>query len=305
MRIVFMGTPEFAVPSLKRLISDGHEIAGVYTKPDMPKNRGMKLTYSPVKEYSLTENLPIYQPQGFKLYSDVENVKALSPELIVVVAYGKLLPQAVLDIPTGGCVNIHASILPKYRGAAPIQRAVLNGDAQTGVTSMRLAAELDAGDIIGIIKTDIKPFETSGQLSARLSELGAELLSRTVHSIESGTAVYTEQEHEKATYAPMLTREMSPIDWTSPHNKIINQVCGLIPWPVATADLGGSTFKIYEVRPAGYKTDIKPGSIVKTGSQGIDICCGDGEALTITQLQAPGGKRMKAADYIRGHSIDF
>lgn len=298
-----MGTPEFAVPALMRLVEDGHEIAAVYTKPDMPKNRGMKLTISPVKEYSLTQNISVLQPQSFSISSEFESVKELAPELIVVVAYGKLLPQAILDIPKYGCVNIHASILPKYRGAAPIQRAVLSGETVTGVTAMRIAAELDAGDIIDTVKTQIYPFETSEQLSKRLSELGAELISQTVQKIENGTAVYTAQEHDKATYAKMLSRELSPIDWTKPRNEIINQVRGLMPWPVATSVINDVNYKVYEVRPADYSTELPPGTVVATGDKGIDISCLGGEVLTITVLQAAGSKRMPAVDYLRGHKI--
>lgn len=303
MRIVFMGTPEFAVPSLRRLYEDGHEIAGVYTKVDTPKSRGMKVGISPVKEYALAHNLPIYQPASFSLYSDVETVKALNPELIVVVAYGMILPQSVLDIPPYGCVNVHASILPKFRGAAPIQRAILGGEQETGVTAMKIVKKLDAGDIIDIMTTRIKPFESSAELSTRLSMLGAELISKTVKNIADGTATYTPQDDDKATYAHMLSKDMSPIDWARPVSEIINHVYGLIPWPVATAELGGEKIKIFEIKPAGYKTDLPAGSVVSTGKNGIDISCRDGEVLTIVTLQAAGGKRMSAADYLRGHPM--
>lgn len=303
MRIVFMGTPDFAVYGLRALYEKGHEICAVYTKPDMPGNRGMKLILPPVKEYALENGLPVMQPLGFKDEDTLSTLESLAPELIVVVAYVKILPQRVLDLPKYGCINVHGSLLPKYRGAAPIQRAVLNGEAETGVTTMYLSAGMDEGDIIDMKKTEIGPFETSGQLYERLAILGAELLLETVEKIENGTAPRIPQDNGQATYAPMLTKELSPIDWNKTAGGILNQVRGLNPWPVATAELNGTIFKIFEIGLTGKKTDLTPGSIVGAGELGLEVSCGGGEVVVITKLQAPGKKQMAATDYLRGHPL--
>ncbi len=304
MRIVYMGTPPIAVTCLNRLVQDGHEIVGVYTKPDTPKNRGMKMTYSEVKTYALEHNLPVYQPQTFKDDAVVETLRALQPELIVAVAYGKILPQRVLDIPPYGCINIHASILPQLRGAAPIQWAVLNGFDETGVTAMYMSAGMDEGDMIAVKKTAILPDETSEALTARLAELGAELLSETVHAAEAGTIQAVPQDAAQATYAPMLTKALSPIDWTKTCRQIQDQVRGLIPWPVATTELQGKRFKIFAVEPAENGAGKAPGTLLALDKRGLVIACQDG-ALRITELQAEGGKRMRAPDYFRGHPIEI
>ena len=304
MRIVFMGTPAIAATCLKRLLKTEHEIVGVYTKPDTPKNRGMKLSVSEVKALAAEHALPVYQPATFKEDSVVSELAALRPDPICVVAYGKILPQRVLEIPKYGCVNIHASILPQLRGSAPVQWAVLNGLDETGVTAMYMAAEMDAGDIIEIRKTPIDPFENAQSLLDRLAGIGAELLCDTLRAVEAGTARRTPQDGTKATFAPMLTKALCPIDWTKTMRQITDHVRGLDPWPVATAELAGTHFKIYSVRPTEKKSEKAPGTPVALTKRALEVVCGDG-VLEVLQLQADGGKRMRAADYFRGHPIEL
>lgn len=303
MKLVYMGTPDIARVCLQWLHESGFEIAGVYTKPDTPKNRGMKLAQSEVKEYALSVGLPVYQPATFKDDAAYEELKALAPDLIVVVAYGKILPQRVLDIPKYGCINMHASILPALRGAGPVQWSILNHFDETGVTAMYLTAGMDEGDIIEIRRTPIEPMETGSELMARLAGIAAELACDTVRAIENGTATRTPQDHSRATYAPMLSKDMSPIDWTQTPREIIDHVRGLIPWPVATAELDGKKFKIFRIERTQQTTDRAPGTLLALTKRGLMVACGGGEVLVITQLQAEGGKRMSAADYFRGHPI--
>lgn len=302
MRILFMGTPDFAVASLRRLVEDGHEICGVFTQPDKPKNRGMKMTFSPVKEYALTQNLPVFQPVTMKDGTALETCRQLAPELIVVAAYGRILPEELLQVPPYGSINVHSSVLPKYRGAAPINWAILNGEQETGVTIMYMAKELDAGDIIHCLKTPIDPEETAQELTERLALLGAQALAETVELLQTGKAVRTPQDHSAQTYAPMLSKALSPMDWNRPALALHNQVRGLIPWPCASTVLGGKQVKVFRTELGG-KTAAAPGTVVAAGKQGIEVACGDGQTLRITQLQAEGGKRMAAADYLRGHSV--
>ena len=303
MRVVFMGTPQIAADGLSRLIADGCDLVGGYTKPDMPKNRGMKLAMSEVKEVALVASLPVYQPATFRDDAAVEELRALRPDVIAVVAYGKILPQRVLDIPKLGCINIHTSILPALRGSAPAQWAILNGLDETGVTAMYLSAGMQEGDIIEIRTTPIEPLENTTALLARLAAIGAPLLSDTLHAIEAGTATRTPQDPSKATLAPMLSKELSPIDWTKSVRHIVDQVRGLDPWPVATAELGGTEFKIYRVEYADQKTEKAPGSLVALTKKGLLVACQDGNTVLVRELQAKGGKRMPAPDYFRGHPI--
>ena len=306
MRILFMGTPEFAVASLKRLVEDGHEICGVFTQPDKPKNRGHKLAFSPVKEYAITQNLAVYQPLKMRDGEAYSIVESLNPELIVVAAYGKLLPEDILNFPRYGSINVHSSLLPKYRGAAPINWAILDGEQETGVSIMYMAKELDAGDVILQKTTPIGDDEDAQMLTTRLAELGAEALSETVLALADGTATRTPQEHEKHTYASMLSKEMSPIQWTRSAHEIGCQIRGLIPWPCATTDIiNGETIKIYVAEETGEATPSQPGTIVAANKKGIDIACGDGKVLRIKELQAQGGKRMAAAAYLLGHPIQL
>ena len=303
MRIVFMGTPDFAAASLKKLIDEKYDIAAVFTQPDKPRDRGMKLSYSPVKELALENNIPVYQPTKLRDGTATELIKSLRPDILVVVAYGRILPDDMLEVPKYGAINVHASLLPKYRGAAPIQWAVLNGDKTTGVTTMYLASEMDTGDIIYTSETEIGEFETSGELFDRLMVMGAELLDRTLRDIEAGTAPRTQQDHSKASYVKMLDKSLSPIEWAKTPREIIKQIYGLQPWPVATAELDGKVFKIYSAEYTQNKTVKAPGSVVSAGKKGIEIACLGGETLLITELQAAGKKRMKASDYLLGHPI--
>lgn len=303
MRIVFMGTPDFAAASLKKLIDEKYDIAAVFTQPDKPRDRGMKLSYSPVKELALENNIPVYQPTKLRDGTATELIKSLRPDILVVVAYGRILPDDMLEVPKYGAINVHASLLPKYRGAAPIQWAVLNGDKITGVTTMYLASEMDTGDIIYTSETEIGEFETSGELFDRLMVMGAELLDRTLRDIEAGTAPRTPQDHSKASYVKMLDKSLSPIEWAKTPREIIKQIYGLQPWPVATAELDGKVFKIYSAEYTQNKTVKAPGSVVSAGKKGIEIACIGGETLLITELQAAGKKRMKASDYLLGHPI--
>lgn len=305
MRIVFMGTPDFAVQTLKRLVEDRWDIAAVYTQPDKPKNRGMKLIPTPVKEYALTQNIPVYQPQSCKDEAVLQQLRDLEPDVIVVAAYGKLLPQALLDIPRVAIINVHSSILPQYRGAAPINWAILNGDTTTGVSIQYMVQELDAGDILLVKETAIDPEEDAGQLYDRLAVMGGEAASEALRQLRDGTATRTPQQYgPQYQYASMLSREMSPIDFARPAQTIIDQIRGLIPWPCATTDVAGTRWKVYKAHLGG-ETAKAPGTILSADKAGIAVACGDGRSIVITQLQADGGKRMAAADYLRGHPISI
>ena len=305
MKLVFMGTPDIARTCLEKIYEAGHQIVGVYTKPDTPKNRGMKLSMSSVKEYALSVGLPVFQPQSFREESAVEELRSLAPDLIVVVAYGKILPQRVLDIPSKGCVNMHASILPELRGAGPVQWSILNHCKETGVTAMYMSAGMDEGDIIEIRRTPIDPQETSSELMDRLAVIAAGLACDTITAIDKNEVTRTPQDHEKATYAPMLSKALSPIQWDQPLQYVMDQVRGLIPWPVATASIQGKQFKIFRVEDAGRSTAAVPGTLLGLSKRGLEVACGDGQVGVITQLQAEGGKRMAAADYFRGHPISI
>ena len=301
MRVVFMGTPDIAATCLKKILADGFDVVGVYTQPDRPKGRGMKMVYSPVKEVALAHDLPVFQPENFREEETVEVLRELKPDVVAVVAYGRILPQKVLDIAPKGFINIHASVLPQYRGSAPYQWAVLDGLKETGVTAMYLCREMDAGDMIAVSKTPIGPNETAGELLDRLAVLGAQLLSETLERVEKGEAEGIPQNHEEATYAPMLDKTMCPIDWTKSATQIHNQVRGLHPWPVATAELAGTRFKIHSTVPVEGKG--VPGSILGLTKTGLQVACGEG-AIEIRSLQAEGGKRMAAPDYFRGHPLE-
>ena len=301
MRVVFMGTPEIAATCLTKILEDGFEVVGVYTQPDRPKGRGMKMVYSPVKEVALAHDLPVFQPENFREDETVAQLKALQPDVVAVVAYGRILPQRVLDIAPEGFINIHASILPQYRGSAPYQWAVLDGLAETGVTAMYLCREMDAGDMIDVAKASIGEDETAGELLDRLAVLGAELLSKTLSKVEKGEAKGTAQDASKATYAPMLDKTMCPIDWTKSAQQVHNQVRGLHPWPVATAELNGTKFKIHATKVV--EGSGTPGTILGLTKTGLLVACGEG-AIEIRSLQAEGGKRMAAPDYFRGHPLE-
>lgn len=304
MRILFMGTPEFAVEQLKRLVETGHEICGVFTQPDKPKNRGMKMTFSPVKEYALTHGLEVYQPTKMRDGNALAIVRELQPELIVVAAYGRILPEDILTLPPCGSINVHSSVLPKYRGAAPINWAILDGQKETGVTIMYMTRDLDAGDIVCSKKTDIMPDEDAQELTHRLALLGADALEDAIEKIADGTAVRTPQDHSASTYAPMLSKDLSPMDWTRSAQALHDQVRGLIPWPCASMELGGKKVKVFKTRMGG-EINAAAGTILTAGKQGLEIACGDGHSLWILELQAEGGKRMMSADYLRGHPVEI
>ena len=300
MRVVFMGTPDIAATCLKKILADGFDVVGCYTQPDRPKGRGMKMIFSPVKEVALASGIPVFQPENFRADETVEQLRALKPDVCAVVAYGRILPQRVLDIPTMGCVNIHASLLPQYRGSAPYQWAVLDGLEQTGVTAQHMALKMDAGDIIDVEKTPIGPDETAGELLDRLAVLGADLLSRTLTRFAQGNVAGTAQDETRVSFAPMLDKSMCPIDWTKTARQVHNQVRGLHPWPVATMELKGETFKVHTT--ALVEGQGEPGEILGLTKTGLVIACGEG-AVEIRSLQAPGGKRMAAPDYFRGHPL--
>ena len=303
MRVVFMGTPDIAATCLKRIIDDGFEIVGVYTQPDRPKGRGMKMVASPVKELALANNIPVFQPEHFRDEETVEQLRQLKPDICAVVAYGRILPQKVLDIPTCGCINIHASLLPQYRGSAPYQWAVLDGLKETGVSAQHMVLEMDAGDVIDVEKTPIGENDTAGEVLDRLAVLGAQLLSRVLGRAKCGDKCCgIPQCKEDVTFAPMLDKSMCPIDWTKTACQVHNHVRGLHPWPVATMELQGKKFKVHATRVV--EGSGKPGEILGLTKTGLKIACGEG-AVEVIQLQAEGGKRMAAPDYFRGHPLEI
>ena len=303
MRVVFMGTPDIAATCLERILKDGFQVVGVYTQPDRPKNRGMKLTFSPVKELAIAHELPVFQPENFREEETVEQLRQLQPDVVAVVAYGRILPQKVLDIPAKGCVNIHASLLPAYRGSAPYQWAVLNGEKETGVTAQHMVLQMDAGDIIDVEKTPIGENETAGELLDRLAVLGAGLLCRTLTRFAQGDVRRQPQDETKVSFAPMLDKTMCPVDWTKTAQQVHDHVRGLHPWPVATTELGGRRFKIHTTAIVQGATDAQPGTVLGLTKTGLQIACGEG-IVEIRSLQAEGGKRMPAPDYFRGHPLE-
>ena len=302
MRVVFMGTPDIASVCLKKILADGFDVVGVYTQPDRPKGRGMKMVCSPVKEVALAAGIPVFQPENFREEASVQQLRDLQPDICAVVAYGRILPQKVLDVPKRGCINIHASILPKYRGSAPYQWAVLDGLEETGVTAMYLTREMDAGDIIDVSRTPIGENETAGELLDRLAVLGAGLLSKTLSRFAQGEVKGTAQDASQVSYAPMLDKSMSPIDWTKTAQQVHNHVRGLHPWPVATMEIQGKLFKVHATRVA--EGTGEPGQILGLTKTGLLVACGEG-AVEILSLQAEGGKRMSAPDYFRGHPLQL
>ena len=303
MRILFMGTPDFAVASLSALLAAGHEVCGVFTQPDKPKNRGMKLQASPVKEFALAHDIPVFQPVKMRDGEAMGYIRDLDPALIVVAAYGRILPDDILDYPAHGCINVHSSLLPRYRGAAPINWAILNGDRTTGVTIMHMAPALDAGDIILQRETAIGPDETAPELFQRLAELGGGLLVEAVEQIAKGEATRTPQLEADATYAPMLGRELSPMDWSKDGQTLHDQVRGLLPWPCATAEFGGVRCKVFSTAVLDGTTDLAPGTVAEAGKDGIVMACGGGTLLRVKELQPDGKKRMAAADFLRGRPL--
>ena len=302
MRIVFMGTPEFAASSLERLYEEKYDIAAVFSQPDKARNRGMKPSFSPVKELAIKHGTPVFQPETLRDGSAYSILQDLKCDIIVVVAYGKLLPKEILDLPPLGCINIHASLLPKYRGAAPIQWAILNGEHETGVTSMYMSEKMDEGDMIFSEKIKIGENETAGELFVRLGDLGAKLLCDTIKAIENKTAPRTPQNHNEATYAPFIERTYSAIDWTKTAREIKQKVLGLHPWPTATTEWGGVVYKIHSVDICENGTSSKPGEIVSKSDGKLEIACQNGTVI-INEIQAPGAKRMNISDFLRGNNL--
>ncbi len=302
MRIVFMGTPEFAVPCLERLIADGHEVVLAVTQADKPKGRGYTLTPPPVKVCAMSHGVEVYQPDSLKNNPEaLERLASCRPDVGIVVAYGRLLPQAALDIPRYGCINVHASLLPKYRGAAPIQWAVLNGEKESGVTTMQMDAGLDTGDMLLTRRCAIPPDMTAGELHDRLSMDGAAVLSDTLKALEAGNLSPVKQEGESC-YAPMLSRELSVIDWKRPAADLHNQVRGLNPWPSASTRLRGKILKIHRSQ-VGEPTEAVPGTVVKQSP--FTIACGGGGSLELLEVQYEGAKRMAGTDFLRGRAVEI
>lgn len=304
MKIVFMGTPDFAAVCLDALLCEGYDIAAAFTQPDKPKGRGHKLAACPVKQLAEKHGIAVYQPAKLRDGTALAVLQELAPDVIVVVAYGRILPDDILAVPKFGCINIHGSVLPKYRGSAPIQWSVINGDETAGVTSMYMASEMDAGDIIFTDETPIGEKETSSALFERLAPMGAKLLVKTLRAIESGNAPRTPQDESQVTFAPMLSKEQSPIDWNREPHAILKQIYGLQDWPCATAALDGTEFKIFDADVTDNTTNKAAGELVSAGKQGIEIACAGGKTIVIHELQASGGKRMSAAAYLLGHPME-
>lgn len=300
MRIVFMGTPDFAVPSLQALIDAGHEVCAVYTQPDKPQGRKQILTAPPVKTLALEHDIPVFQPNTLKNEDEQARLRELAPEVIIVVAYGKLLPKAVLDIPPHGCINVHGSLLPRWRGAAPIQWAVIAGDEMAGVTTMQMAEGLDTGDMLLTYETKVGEKETAGELFDRLAQSGAELLTQTLVKLDEITP--RPQDDAQSCYAHMLDKQMAVIDWNKSAHEIDCLIRGLNPWPIALTTLSGERLKVFAAEKANGRGE--PGTVLEADpKKGLTVACGEG-ALGLTEIQLVGGKRMKATDFLRGHAIE-
>lgn len=300
MRIVFMGTPDFAVPSLQALIDAGHDVCAVYTQPDKPQGRKQILTAPPVKTLALEHDIPVFQPNTLKNEDEQARLRELAPEVIVVVAYGKLLPKAVLDIPPHGCINVHGSLLPRWRGAAPIQWAVIAGDEMAGVTTMQMAEGLDTGDMLLTYETKVGEKETAGELFDRLAQSGAELLTQTLVKLDEITP--RPQDDAQSCYAHMLDKQMAVIDWSKSAHEIDCLIRGLNPWPIALTTLSGERLKVFAAEKAAGNGE--PGTVLEADpKKGLTVACGEG-ALKLTEIQLVGGKRMKANDFLRGHAIE-
>lgn len=302
MKVLFMGTPDFAVASLRALWGTGHEIVGVFCQPDKPRSH-MKVTACPVKEFALGKDIPVFQPVKLRDGEAMRLIESLAPDLIVVAAYGRLLPDEMLAYPPLGCINVHSSLLPKLRGAAPINWAILNGETETGVTIMHMAHDLDAGDIILQKATPIDPNETADILYDRLAVMGGELLLEAVTALGNGTAPRTPQDGSQATLAPMLTRELSPMDFSRSARELHDQVRGLYPWPAAVMELDGLRCKVLKTAVTGETTEKTPGSIVQADKKGLKMACGDGKVLELVTIQPDGKKAMPATAFLQGHPI--
>lgn len=302
MDLIFMGTPDFAVPSLERLIADGHRIVLVVTQPDKPVGRRQILTPPPVKACALSHGLPVYQPRSMKTDETFLELQKYPADAMIVVAFGKILPRRILDMTRYGCINVHGSLLPRYRGAAPVQWAVINGDAESGVTTMQLDEGVDTGDILLTSRRPLDDTITGGELFDLLAQDGAALLAETLMRLAAGTITPQKQPEDGACYAKMLDKSMSPLDFSRPAKQLHDQVRGMVPWPVATCRIEGKTVKLFRTRvgapaPAG----TAPGTVV--GTRPLAVACGDGNTLIVEQLQSEGARQMSAADYLCGHPL--
>ena len=302
MNILFMGTPEFAVPCLRALIESSDNVCGVVTQPDKPAGRGHRLTPPPVKILAEEHGIPVFQPETLKDFAFSEHLEKLNPELIIVVAYGKILPEYILNFPKYGCINMHASLLPKYRGAGPIQWSVLNGEEKTGVTSMLMEKGLDTGDMLLKCETKIGEYETASELHDRLMVMGADLLIETIEALKNGTLIPEKQDDNLSCYAPMISKEMAKIDWSKPAREVINLICGMNSWPVAHTDYLGEFMKVYRA-VIGNTAKGECGKIVSADSKGLEVICGDGKTIIIDEIQFKGSKAMRVKDYLNGHEI--
>ena len=305
MKTVFMGTPDFAVPPLRALVEAGYEVAAVVTQPDKPKGRGKTLLPTPVKEEALMHEIPVYQPRKVRNNPEfLETLKEINPDIIIVAAFGQIIPKEVLELPKFGCINIHASLLPKYRGAAPIQQAVIDGEKESGVTIMQMGEGLDTGDMISKIVIPLSPEETGGSLFGKLAQAGAELLIKTLPSIEQGTAEFEKQPQESPTpYASMITKQMGHMDFNRPAEELERLVRGLNPWPSAYTFINGKTLKVWKCKVSAEETDAAPGTVFLTDKDGIHAACGQG-ALILTDVQLEGKKRMDTEAFLRGYHIE-
>ncbi|MBR6897701.1 MAG: methionyl-tRNA formyltransferase [Lachnospiraceae bacterium] len=302
MRIIYMGTPDFAVGPLQSLIDSRHEVVAVFTQPDRPKGRSGELAAPPVKELALKYGIPVYQPEKIRQSEYIDIIRELEPDLIAVAAFGQILPQPVLDAPKYCCLNVHASLLPKYRGAAPIQQAILDGCEETGISIQRMVMALDAGDIVLQEKIRLDGSETGGSLFDTLSQMGGPALLKAIDMVEAGTAEYIPQKGDEASYVKLIKREDGRLDLTLPATVLERRIRGYYPWPGAFARLGAKTLKIYTARVAGQSHSLKPGELFARDGM-LYVGCGEGE-LEITELQIEGKKRMSSQDFLRGHSVE-
>lgn len=305
MRIIFMGTPDFSVPTLQTLIESGHEVVAVVTQPDKPKGRGKEIQMPPVKEVALAHQIPVYQPVRARDAGFIEEMKALQPDVMVVIAFGQILSGDLLAVPKYGCINIHASLLPKYRGASPIQWAVINGDKESGITTMMMAEGMDTGDMLDMLTVTLDEKETGGSLFDRLSVLGGELILKTLDKIEDGSIVRIPQDHDQATYVKKISKAMGDIDWSLPAAEIERLIRGLNPWPSAYTRWNGKLLKIWGADVLGdhNHSEGEPGQVLAAAGDVLTVQTGDG-ILQINSLQLEGKKRMDAAAFLRGYPIE-
>ncbi len=304
MKIIYMGTPDFAAVSLNALLDAGYDVMAVFTQPDKPKGRGHKLAFSPVKEIAVAHDIPVYQPTTLKNEEIQQVIRDMAPDMIVVVAYGKLLPEAVLNVPPLGCINVHGSLLPKYRGAAPIQWSVLNGDKETGITTMYMAKGMDTGDIILQDVTPIGEDETAAELFDRMAVLGAQTLLKTIPMLEAGTAPRIPQDEAEASHVSMLSKDQAQIDFTKTADEVHHFICGMSDWPCAFTAIDGKRLKVYRSHRSTLTSKQSAGSVVES-KKVLTVVCGDGKCVELTEVQYDNGKRMAADAFLRGHSVEI